>query len=121
LKGPELIDERRRDATSIRHKGKEDAMLNLKVWSTTVGLWTAISFTVCVMGGVLVPGLPIPHKTLEFLLPGFTWISPTTFILGLVESVFYGVYAAVLLVVLHNFFARRWETPRRASTGSRAA
>jgi hypothetical protein len=40
-------------------------MLNLKVWTTTSACWTAVSFTLCVLGGVLAPGLPIPHRTLE--------------------------------------------------------
>jgi hypothetical protein len=70
----------------------------------------AISFTICALGGVLAPGLPIPHRTLELLLPGFRWISLQMFALGLIESFVYGVYAAGLLVLLHNFFASHWLT-----------
>jgi hypothetical protein len=85
----------------------------------SLGCWMALSFTICVLGGVLAPGLPIPHRTLELLLPGFTWISPATFILGLAESFLYGVYAGLLFVPLHNFFARRWDTaPHASSLGS---
>ena len=50
-------------------------MLNMKVWTATIASWMGVSFTLCVLGGVLVPGLPIRHQTLELLLPGFTWIS----------------------------------------------
>ena len=85
-------------------------MLNLKTWSRSSGCWMAITFTLCVVGGVLVPSLPIPHRSLELLLPGFVWISPGSFVLGVVETFLFGVYAASLFVTLHNFFARR-ETP----------
>ena len=83
-------------------------MLNMKVWIATFTSWMGVSFTICVLGGVLVPRLPIPHQTLELLLPGFRWISLGSFALGLAESLFYGVYAAAVLVVVHNFFHRLW-------------
>jgi hypothetical protein len=73
----------------------------------SAGCWMAITFTVCVVGGVVAPGLPIPHRTLELLLPGFTWISLSAFALGLVETFLFGAYAAWLFVSLHNVFERR--------------
>jgi hypothetical protein len=87
---------------------REIQMLNMKVWIATFAAWMGVSFTLCVLGGVLVPGLPIRHQTLELLLPGFRWISLGSFALGLAESLLYGVYAAAVLVVVHNFFHRRW-------------
>ena len=83
-------------------------MLNMKVWTATIASWMGVSFTLCVLGGVLVPGLPIRHQTLELVLPGFTWISLGSFVLELAESLLYGVYAAALLIVVYNFFHRRW-------------
>ena len=96
-------------------------MLNLKLWTVTMGFWMAISFTLCVLGGVIAPGLPIPHRTLELLLPGFTWISLESFVLGLVETFLYGVYAGWLLVVIHNFFARRWGATEHVAPTTKAA
>jgi hypothetical protein len=95
-------------------------MLNTKLWTLTLGCWMAISFTLCALVGVIAPSLPIPHRTLELLLPGFTWISPGTFMLGLAETFLYGVYAGWLLVAIHNFFARRLELMRQtaSTTGS---
>lgn len=58
------------------------------------------------IGGVIAPGLPIPHRTLELLLPGFTWLSLGSFALGLIETFLFGAYAAWLFVSLHNGFAR---------------
>ena len=66
-------------------------MLNMKVWIATLTSWMGVSFTTGVLGGVVVPGLPIPHQTLELLLPGFRWISWGSFALGLTESLFYGM------------------------------
>ena len=82
-------------------------MFNLRVWTLTSGCWMAITFTVCILGGVIAPGAPIPHRTLELLLPGFTWISVGSFVLGFVETFLFGAYAAWLFVSLHNLFARR--------------
>jgi heme/copper-type cytochrome/quinol oxidase subunit 1 len=67
----------------------------------------AFTFTICVIGGVLAPSLPIQHSTLELLLPGFTWISFGSFVLGLIESFLFGVYAGWGLALLHNVFTRR--------------
>ena len=87
-------------------------MLNIKVWMATLAAWMGMTFTLCVLGGVLVHGLPIRHQTLELLLPGFVWISFGSYVLGLAESLFYGVYAAGVLVVFHNFFHRQWAGSR---------
>ena len=38
------------------------------------------------------------------LLPGVTWISWTSFTLGLVETFAYGWYIALVFVPLYNFF-----------------
>src|SRR6187549_3220292 len=42
------------------------------------------------IGGVIAPGLPIPHRTLELLLPGFTGLSLGSFALGLIETFLFG-------------------------------
>ncbi len=96
-------------------------MLNIKVWMMSLGCWMAATFTICVLGGVIAPSLPIPHRTLELLLPGFTWISLGSFALGLVETFFYGVYVGWSFAMLHNFFARRWGTTRQASPTRKVA
>jgi hypothetical protein len=78
-----------------------------------------ITFTICVIGGVLLPTLPIPHRTLELLLPGFVWISVKSFALGFVEVFLYGVYAAWLFVALHNLFERRTDPLRPGTSYNR--
>ena len=91
-------------------------MLNIKAWTISLGCWMAMTFTICVLGGVLAPSLPIPPRTLELLLPGFRWISLWSFALGLVETFLYGLYAGWLFASLHNFFARRLSTSYALTT-----
>jgi hypothetical protein len=93
-------------------------MLNVKVWAISLGSWMAVTFTICVLGGVIAPSIPIPHRTLEMLLPGFRWISAWSFALGLVETSLYGLYAGWLFASLHNFFARRSSTASDSATRS---
>jgi hypothetical protein len=96
-------------------------MLNLKIWTIASGCWAAISFMLCVIGGIVAPGLPIPHRTLELVLPGFIWISPAAFTRGLVESAGFGVYSGFLFAALHNFLAGRWLVTQPRSTSTKAA
>lgn len=82
-------------------------MLNLKAWLWSLGLASAASFVLCVAWGLLTPEWLHMHEFLEGVLPGFEWISPRSFFLGLVESFLWGAYAALIFVPLHNFFAGR--------------
>jgi hypothetical protein len=59
-------------------------------------------------------GLATPaslHMTgfLEQVLPGFKWLTWSGFLIGLVESFLYGVYAGMVYVPVYNFFKRRWD------------
>jgi hypothetical protein len=45
-------------------------------------------------------GVPL----LEGILPGFTWLTPGSVILGLVEVFLYGMYVALVFVPLFNYF-----------------
>ena len=72
-----------------------------------LSLFLAISYIVCVLGYLLFPSLPIEHSALAILLPGFTLLSWQSFFLGLIESVVWGWYVAVLFGPLYNFFAYR--------------
>jgi len=45
------------------------------------------------------------YKAWEPLLPGFEWLSVSSFVIGLVESFLYGLYIAALFVLLYGFFS----------------
>ena len=72
----------------------------------SVGILLALSFALCVVFGLLLPGATMYQAWLP-LLPGVTWISWQSALLGLVESFAYGWYIALIFVPTWNFFSRR--------------
>ena len=81
-------------------------MLRIKTVSLALGLTFAVSFVVCILWGLLLPEQLHMHQFLQFVLPGFTWISLGSAILGLVESFLFGVYFGVIYVPIHNWLNR---------------
>ena len=73
-----------------------------------LSLFLAISYVLCVLSYVFWPNLPIEHSALSIFLPGFTLLTWTSFILGLVESFGWGWYIALIFTPLYNFFASRF-------------
>lgn len=72
-----------------------------------LSVFFAISFALCVLGYLLFPDLPIAHGVLSILLPGFVLLSWPRFFVGLVESIAWGWYIALILGPLYNFFSTR--------------
>ncbi len=72
-----------------------------------LSLSLAITYVLCVLGYLFLPGLPIEHSALAIFLPGFTLLSWPDFFLGLIESFGWGWYAALVFGPLYNFFAAR--------------
>jgi hypothetical protein len=83
-------------------------MLNWKTVCWSLALTTAISFVLCVVWGLITPEALHMHGFLEQLLPGFTWLSPANFALGLIESFLWGFYGGIVFVPIHNFLHKRW-------------
>lgn len=85
--------------------------LDWRVMTWSLGAFGAITFTLCVAYGLVVPDAFHMVQFLEIVLPGFRWLSAGTFLLGLVESFLYGAYAGLVFTPLHNafsnYFARR--------------
>lgn len=77
------------------------------VFGISLSLFLAISFVLCVLGYLLFPGLPIAHEALSLFLPGFKLLSWPSFFLGLVESLAWGWYIALIFGPLYNFFVAR--------------
>ncbi|HEX9878385.1 MAG TPA: DUF5676 family membrane protein [Gammaproteobacteria bacterium] len=80
--------------------------LSLPAVGNATSLLLAISFVLCVLFDLLFP----QHAMFEAwrrLLPGFEWISWSSFLLGLLESYSYGWYVALIWVPLYNVFAAR--------------
>lgn len=83
-------------------------MLNWKIVSWALGLWSAVTFVVCVIYGLVTPESVHMHAFLEQVLPAFKWLTWWGFLLGLLESFLYGVYAGLVYVPIYNWLARRF-------------
>ena len=67
-----------------------------------MGSFLAVTYVFCV-GYDLVFHQNMYEAWLK-LLPGFTWISWQSFLLGLLEVFVYGIYFGLVFVPLYNFF-----------------
>jgi hypothetical protein len=72
-----------------------------------LSLFFVISYVICVIGYLALPGLPINHAALAIFLPGFELLSWQSFLLGLVESFIWGWYVTLIFGPLYNFFAAK--------------
>jgi hypothetical protein len=83
--------------------------LSLAVVGHATSLFLAITFVLCVGFDLVVPQYAM-YEHWQGFLPGFSWLSPGTFFLGLVETYAYGWYFALLWVPLYNVFSKRSES-----------
>ena len=92
-------------ATTSLHRA-QPALIPVFALGMSLGLFIAFSFAACVVYDLLFPGHAMYESWLR-LLPGFTWLSWPSFLLGLLESFAYGWYVALVFGPLYNFFASR--------------
>ena len=74
----------------------------------SLSLFFVIFYVLCIIGYLVVPGLPIKHEALGIFLPGFELLSWSTFVLGLIESFIWGWFIALIFTPLFNYFSRRF-------------
>ena len=61
-------------------------MLNIKVVTWSLAIWTTISFVLCVIYGLVTPSGVHMYAFLQQVLPGYESLSARGFFNGLVES-----------------------------------
>ena len=83
-------------------------MLNIRVLSWSLGLFSGVSFAVCLLYGLIVPEPLHMRAFLESVLPGFRWLTVGGFVIGLVESLLYGIYAGLVFTPIYNTLLKRW-------------
>ena len=83
-------------------------MLNIKVVTWSLAIWTAFTFVFCVVYGLVTPASMHMTALLEQVLPGFKWLTLSGFLIGLIESFLYGAYAGLVYVPIYNFMHRKW-------------
>lgn len=94
----------------MRTAADEPRRVSVLATGVSLGLFLSISFVLCVALGLVVPDGNLHKPWLQFL-PGFSWLTLSSFVLGLCETFAYGMYTAIVFVPLYNFFARtgaRW-------------
>ncbi|MBX3173518.1 MAG: hypothetical protein KF709_03855 [Gemmatimonadaceae bacterium] len=74
-----------------------------------LSLFLAITYLACIVFDLAVPGSAM-RDAWSGLLPGFVWLTPTGFALGLLGSLLYGWYIALLFGGLYNAIVRRTRT-----------
>lgn len=83
-------------------------MVNIKLVTWSLALFGVVTFLVCVAYGLIAPEALHMHQALEAVLPGFRWLTFGGFLLGLVESFLYGVYAGLVFGWIYNTLWKRW-------------
>lgn len=71
-----------------------------------LSIFLAITFTLCIGWGLVTPASLHMHGAWEQLLPGFKFISVSSFFIGLLGSYIYGWYIAIVFVPLYRLFNR---------------
>lgn len=85
---------------------KAASRISLYALGMSLGIFLAITFLLCVLFDLLFPGYAM-YRVWAPLLPGFSWLSWSSLLIGLVESFAYGWYVAVVFAPLYNFFTAR--------------
>ncbi len=80
--------------------------LCFKPVAASLSTFLATTYVLCVVYGLIFHEYAM-HKVWEILLPGFSWLTWTTFFVGLIETILYGIYVALVFVPLYNFFNRK--------------
>jgi hypothetical protein len=83
--------------------------LSIKTVGLALSALFTVSYVLCVLFDLVFPGWAM-YQVWQGLLPGFSW-SAVGFLIGLVETVLYGFYIAVIYVPVYNYLQRRYETP----------
>jgi len=76
---------------------------NTKVVALSLGVFLAVLYVLCVLFDLLLPVYAM-NSAWSPLLPGFTWLTPASFLLGLVESFIWGLLSGVIFVPIYNYF-----------------
>lgn len=79
--------------------------LSIKVVGLSLSAILAVSYVLCLVWDQVFPGWAM-YQIWQGLLPGFSW-SAVGLLIGLVETVIYGFYVAVIFVPVYNYLHRR--------------
>lgn len=95
------------DVPAARRGHREARRIPVIAFGQALSSFFIVSYTICILGYLFMPSLPVDHAALGIFLPGFTLLSWHTFFLGLFESFAWGWYIALVFGPLYNFFVGR--------------
>jgi|Deesub1362A_J573_1020465.scaffolds.fasta_scaffold00094_97 hypothetical protein len=75
--------------------------INIRAAGLALGVLFSITYVLCVLWDIALPEYAM-FGVWAPILPGFTWLSMGSFILGLVETFVYGVYGGATFAFLYN-------------------
>ncbi len=93
--------------------------LRIKTVGLSLSVLFAVTYVFCVFWDLVLPGWAM-YEVWQRLFPGFSW-SAVGLLIGLVETVFYGFYVAVIFVPVYNYLHRREMTAEAAQMRSHAS
>jgi hypothetical protein len=100
-----MADLSRKISVPLARQGAE-VRLPLVAFGLSLGLFLTITYILCVGFDLIFPSQAM-YPSWQHLLPGFTWLTWPSFVIGLVETFAYGWYVALIFVPLFNVFASR--------------
>lgn len=88
---------------------RQDSSRRIPVFALGMSLSTflVVTYVVCLIFDLWFPQFAM-NEVWSPLLPGFVWLSWSSFFLGFAETALYGWYIAIVFGSLHNFFIRRY-------------
>ena len=99
--GPCVMGHARTDSTVGARPG-----IPVIAFGWAASLFLAATYVMCVGFDLIFPGYAM-YAAWIGLMPGMTWLSGPSFLLGLIEAFLYGWYGALIFGGLFNAFAAR--------------
>lgn len=82
--------------------------MNLKIVTWALALSAALLYLLCIAYGLANPAGGHMREFLSIALPGFEWLTPRGFAIGLVKSFLYGALVGLVYVPIYSMLQRRF-------------
>ena len=82
--------------------------MNVKTVTWALASTAAVLYLLCIAYGLTNPAGGHMREFLAITLPGFEWLTPLGFLIGLVKSFLYGGLIGLIYVPTYNALARRF-------------
>ena len=76
--------------------------LDGKILAAAMAAFLALGYVLCVVYDLVFQ--QAMYRAWMAMLPGFSWLSPASFLLGLCEVIVYGAFFGLVFAPLYNFF-----------------